>query len=155
MSVLNDLVLTDGTRLFKSAMFIRTGAGDDDFKSQVCEGQNQVFSTDDVRKFWMRFLGCGFLVEPRVATHRFFESTIEFINNVVTEPTVKASIYEHLQSQMKANTRKFAPQIFIQEYVPEEYQEPYREYLQTAKIPLAQFRKDLSDIQHSLEHKLY
>ena len=49
----------------------------------------------------------------------------------------------------------FAPQIFIQEYVPEEYQEPYREYLQTAKIPLAQFRKDLSDIQHSLEHKLY
>ena len=57
MSVLNDLVLTDGTRLFKSAMFIRTGTGDDDFKSQACEGQYPVFSAEDLAKFWMRFLG--------------------------------------------------------------------------------------------------
>lgn len=155
MSVLNDLVLTDGTRLFKSAMFIRTGTGDDDFKSQACEGQYHVFSSDDLAKFWMRFLGCGFVVEPRVATQRFFESTLDFISDVVTEPTAKASIYEHLQSQMKANTRTFAPQTFIQEFVPEEYQQPYREYLQTAKIPLAQFRKDVADIKHNLERKLY
>jgi hypothetical protein len=155
MSVLNDLVLTDGTRLFKSAMFIRTGIGDGDFKLQACEGQSHVFSADDLAKFWMRFLGCGFVVEPRVATQRFFESTLEFISNVVTEPTVKARIYEHLQSQMKANTRTFAPQTFIQEYVPEEYQEPYREYLHEAKIPLAQFRKDVADIEKSLERKLY
>lgn len=155
MSVLNDLVLTDGTRLFKSAMFIRTGAGDDDFKAQACEGQYHVFSADDLAKFWMRFLGCGFVVEPRVATQRFFESTLEFISTVVTEPVVKATIYEHLQSQMKANNRTFAPQNFIQDYVPEEYQEPYREYLGEAKIPLTQFRKDVSDIEKSLERKLY
>jgi 37-kD nucleoid-associated bacterial protein len=155
MSVLNDLVLTDGTRLFKSAMFIRTGTGDDDFKSQACEGQYHVFSSDDLAKFWMRFLGCGFVVEPRVATQRFFESTLNFISEVVTEPTVKASIYEHLQSQMKANARTFAPQTFIQDYVPQEYQEPYREHLNTDKIPLAQFRKDVADIEKNLERKLY
>jgi len=68
---------------------------------------------------------------------------------------VKASIYEHLQSQMKANTRTFAPQTFIQEYVPEEYQQPYRDHLETSKISLAQFRKDVSDIQTSLERKLF
>lgn len=155
MSVLNDLVLTDGTRLFKSAMFIRTGTGDDDFKAQACEGQHNVFSADDLAKFWMRFLGCGFVVEPRVATQRFFESTLDFISNTVTEPTVKASIYEHLQSQMKANTRTFAPQTFIQEYVPEEYQQPYRDHLETPNISLAQFRKDVSDIKTSLERRLY
>ena len=155
MSVLNDLVLTDGTRLFKSAMFIRTGTGDDDFKSQACEGQYNVFSADDLAKFWMRFLGCGFVVEPRVATQRFFESTLDFISNVVTEPTVKANIYDHLQSQMKANTRTFAPQSFIQEYVPQEYQQPYRDYLETADVSLAQFRKDVSDIHTSLERKMY
>ena len=155
MSVLNDLVLTDGTRLFKSAMFIRTGNGDGDFKCQACEGQYNVFSADDLAKFWMRFLGCGFVVEPRVATQRFFESTLDFISDVVTEPTVKASIYEHLQSQMKANTKTFAPQTFIQEYVPEEYQEPYREHLEQNKVSLAQFRKDVSDIKTSLERKLY
>lgn len=155
MSVLNDLVLTDGTRLFKSAMFVRSGNGDDDFRCQACEGQYNVFSADDLAKFWMRFLGCGFVVEPRVATQRFFESTLDFISNVVTEPTVKASIYEHLQSQMKANARTFAPQTFIQDYVPEEYQEPYREHLQAGNVSLAQFRKDVSDIEKSLERKLF
>jgi hypothetical protein len=155
MSVLNDLVLTDGTRLFKTAMFIRTGTGDDDFKAQACEGQYNVFSADDLAKFWMRFLGCGFVVEPRVATQRFFESTLDFISNVVTEPMLKASIYEHLQSQMKANTRTFAPQTFIQDFVPEDYQQPYRDHLETARIPLAQFRKDVSDIQTNLDRKLY
>ncbi len=64
-------------------------------------------------------------------------------------------MYEHLQSQMKANTQTFAPQTFIQDFVPEEYQGPYREYLQAAKIPLAQFRKDVGDIKHNLERKLY
>ncbi len=68
---------------------------------------------------------------------------------------MKASIYEHLQSQMKANTRTFAPQTFIQEYVPEEYQDPYREHLEQAKISLAQFRKDVADIEKNLERKLY
>lgn len=155
MSVLNDLVLTDGTRLFKAAMFIRTGTGNDDFKLQVCEGQNHVFSADDVRQFWMTFLGCSFLIEPRVETHRFFDSTLKFIGDVVTEPTVKAEIYDHLQSQMKSNTAVFAPENFIQEYVPEEYQELYREHLQKANIPLTQFHKDVSEIQRSLERKLY
>jgi len=56
---------------------------------------------------------------------------------------------------MKANTKTFAPQTFIQEYVPEEYQQPYRDHLETAKISLAQFRKDVSDIKTSLERKLY
>lgn len=155
MSVLNDLVLTDGTRLFKSAMFIRTGDGDDHFKCQACEGQYNVFSADDLAKFWMRFLGCGFVEEPRVATQRFFESTLDFISNVVTEPTVKADIYDHLQSQMKANVRTFAPQTFIQDYVPEEYQQSYREHLEAAHVSLAQFRKDVSDIEKNLERKLY
>lgn len=155
MSVLNDLVLTDGTRLFKTAMFIRNGTGQEDFKSQACEGQYNVFSAEDLAKFWMRFLGCGFVVEPRVATQRFFESTLDFINDVVTKPTVKATVYEHIQSQMKASARIFAPQTFIQEYVPEEYQDPYRDYLKAAKIPLTQFRKDIADIARSLERKLY
>jgi hypothetical protein len=98
---------------------------------------------------------CSFVVEPRVATQRFFESTLNFISDVVTEPTVKASIYEHLQSQMKSNISTLAPQTFIQDYVPEAYKEPYREYLQEAKIPLTQFQVDAVDIKKSLERKYY
>jgi hypothetical protein len=155
MSVLNDLVLTDGTRLFKSAMFIRTGDGDGDFRASACDDQYNVLSADDLAKFWMRFLGCGFLVEPRVATQRFFESTLSFINTTVTEPTVKSDIYDHLQSQMKSKTKTFAPQTFIQEYIPKEYQGVYREHLQVNNIPLTAFRKDVEDIQTSLQRRAY
>jgi hypothetical protein len=155
MSVLNDLVLTDGTRLFKTAMFIRTGSGDDDFRASACDDQYNVLAADDLAKFWMRFLGCTFLIEPRVATQRFFETTLDFISNAVTEPTIKSDLYDHLQSQMKSKVKTFAPQTFIQEYVPKEYQQPYREYLEENNIPLDAFRKDTEDIQSSLQRRAY
>jgi hypothetical protein len=103
----------------------------------------------------MRFLGCDFEIVPRIATERFFKSTLDFISDVVTEPMVKAEMYEHLQSQMKSNVRMFAPQTFIQEYVPEEYQDTYREYLVENHIPLTQFTKDVVDIENNLERKYF
>ncbi|MGO9209425.1 MAG: nucleoid-associated protein [Terriglobales bacterium] len=155
MSVLNDLVLTDGTRLFKSAMFIRTGAGDDDFRASACDNQYNVLSADDLAKFWMRFLGCGFLLEPRVATQRFFESALSFISTAVTEPTVKSDIYDHLPSQMKSKAKDFAPKTFIQEFVPEEYQEQFREHLNVNNVPLSAFKKDIADIESKLQRRAY
>jgi 37-kD nucleoid-associated bacterial protein len=155
MSVLNDLVLTDGTRLFKSAMFIRTGDGEDDFRASASDNQYNVLSADDLAKFWMRFLGCGFLVEPRVATQRFFESALSFISTTVTEPTVKSDIYDHLQSQLKSKAKSFAPKTFIQEFVPEEYQKQFREHLEANNVPLTPFSKDLGDIESKLQRRAY
>ena len=155
MSVLNDLVLTDGTRLFKAAMFIRMGDGDDDFRASACDNQYNVLSADDLAKFWMRFLGCGFLVEPRVATQRFFEASLTFINATVTEPTVKSDIYDHLQSQLKSHAKNFAPKTFIQEFVPEAYQVQFREHLVASNVSLTAFKKDLGDIESKLERRAY
>ena len=152
MSVLNDLVLTDGTRLFKSAMFIRTGKGEDDFRAAACDDQYNVLSADDLAKFWMTFLGCTFLVEPRVATQRFFESALSFINTAVTESTVKSDIYDHLQSQLKARAKNFAPRTFIRDFVPEEYQKPFKE---ANKVALTAFKKDLEDIETKLQRRAY
>jgi hypothetical protein len=155
MSVLNDLVLTDGTRLFKSAMFIRTGAEVDDFRATACDDQYNVRSAEDLAKFWMTFLGCEFLLEPRVATQRFFESALSFISTAVTEPVVKSDIYDHLQSQMKSQARTFVPKNFIQEYVPRKYQDQFREHLVTSNVPLTAFKKDLEDIDSKLQRRAY
>jgi 37-kD nucleoid-associated bacterial protein len=155
MSVLNDLVLTDGTRLFKTAMFIRTGDGDDEFRASACDNQYNVLSADDLAKFWMRFLGCGFLVEPRVATQRFFESALTFISTNVTQSTVKSDIYDHLQSQLKSQSKNFVPKAFIQEFVPLEYQKQFREHLQANNIPLTAFKKDLENIATKLQRRAY
>ena len=58
--------------------------------------------------FGSRFLGCTFLVEPRVATRRFFESALQFLNTAVTDPVIKSDIYDHLQSQLKSQKKTFA-----------------------------------------------
>lgn len=155
MSVLDNLVLTEGTRLFKSAMFLRTGKGDDDFRATACDSQLSVMASSDLAKFWMRFLGCEFLVEPRVATQKFFDSAVQFVNNVVTDPIVKSEIYDSLLSEIKSQKKTFSPKQFIEEYVPDEYQGNFKEHLEVAKIPLTAFHKDIVDIQSRLRRRAY
>jgi hypothetical protein len=155
MSVLNNLVLTDGTRLFKSALFLRTGRGDDDFRSLACDSQLNIMSSDDMAKFWLRFLGCTFVIEPRVATQRFYESAVRFINNSITDAIQKNDLYEHLQSQLKAPARTFSPRRFIQDYVPEAYRGGFQEHLESEHVSLSNFQKDLSDIQGRVNRLAY
>lgn len=155
MSVLDNLVLADGTRLFKTAIFLRTGKGDDDFRAAACDSQLNVTSSDEVAKFWLRFLGCMFVVEPRVATQRFYDSALGFINQAVTDPILKNDLYEHLHSQLKAEKKTFSPHSFIEEYVPDEYGEPFREHLKSDRVSMVNFNKDLSDIRSRLRRRSY
>jgi 37-kD nucleoid-associated bacterial protein len=155
MSVLDNLVLTDGTRLFKTAMFVRTGADDDDFRSTACDSQLRISASDDMARFWLRFLGCTFTLDPRVATQRFYDSALAFINEEITDAIHKNDLYEHLQSQMKAEKRMFSPKVFIEEFVPENYHEAFREHLKRHGAPLANFTKDASDIRGRLRRLSY
>lgn len=140
MAVLDDLVLTRGTRLFKTAIFERTGTGDDAFRSTACDSQTNTTSSDDMARFWLQFLGCEFAVEPRIATQRFYESAVTFINNAVTDPVHKDTLYEHLQSQMKAPQPNFSPRSFIQDYVQSDYHLAFTEHLRSDNV-LATFKK--------------
>ena len=155
MEMLNDLVLTDGTRLFKAAMFIRSGSGDDDFRASVCDDQLNVLSSNDLAKYWMSFLGSACTVEPRVATQKFFDSAVDFINTTVTDPVTKSEIYDALQSELKSQKATFSPQSFIQEYIPSDFKKGFREHLKTEGIPLTAFKKHTSDIQGKLKRRAY
>ncbi len=155
MQMMDDLVLTDGTKLFKAAMFIRTGDGQDDFRAAVCDDQLNVLSSSDVAQYWMSFLGCSTTVEPRVATQRFFDSTLEFLNSTVTDAVTKSDIYEALQSELRSQKPTFSPQSFIQEHVPQEFKKTFREHLKTEGIPLAAFPKDVADIKGRLKRRAY
>jgi len=155
MSVLDNLVLTDGTRLFKTAMFVRSGEGDDDFRASACDSQLRISASDDMARFWLRFLGCTFTLDPRVATQRFYDSALGFINDEVTDSMDKNDLYEHLHSQMKADRRTFSPKEFIEEYVPEDYHEAFREHLKRTGAPVANFTKDISDIRGRLRRLSY
>lgn len=153
MSVLDNLVLTDGTRLFKSAMFIRKSQTH--ILSAACDSQRATTSSDDLARFWLRFLGCRFLEEPRVATHKWFTVTSQFINKSVSDPIEKNDIHEHLLSELKSNRPKVSPKKFIEEYLPKEYRKAYTDHLTANKLSLQSFQKDITDIQAKLKRKAF
>jgi hypothetical protein len=155
MSVLDDLVFTEGTRLFKTALFLRTGKGDDDFTAVACDNQAIVTSSEDLARFWMKFLGCTFADDPRVTTQRWFAASVRYVNDEVTDPVAKNDIYEALQTELKASKANFVPQKFIDEYIPEDYRKPFRDRLQADGIPLRAFKKDLQDINNRLRRRVY
>ncbi len=154
MSVLDDLVLTRGTRLFKTVLFVRTGREDDDFRSSACDSQTHTTSSDDMARFWLYFLGCELAVEPRIATERFYDSAVRFINDAVTDPVYKDTLYDHLQSQMKAPQKTFSPRSFIQDYVEEDYHAAFIEHLKSENV-FSTFKKDTSDIRARLRTSAY
>lgn len=155
MSVLDNLILTDGTRLFKTGLFIRTGASDDDFKSAACDSQWTVVTSDDVARFWLRFLGCRFTEEPRVSTEKWFEATIRFTNEQVTEPVAKNDFYEHVYSELKTNRKTVSPRKFIEDCVPDKYRQQYEAFLKERGVSLHTFQKDIADIQTRLRRRSF
>jgi hypothetical protein len=155
MDVLENLVLTEGTRLFKSALFIRTGNGPDDLRAVACDSQRSFASPVELARFWMRFLGCRLTEEPHITTKRFYETTLQFIEDAVTDPVQKTALYNHLVSEISSERRTFAPNRFVEDYVPPEYREPLREFLTERHVSLRQFSVDLSEIDSRLRRRSY
>lgn len=152
MSVLDNLVLTDGTRLFKSALFLTKGAGLD---CLACDSQNDPMSRSDAAKFWFAFLGCRFVVDPAVSTQRWFDVSVNFINQEVHDPIVKQAMYEHLVSELNSNRQAVSPKKFIQDYVKTELRQPYEDFLRANDAPVRQFSKDISDVESNLRRLSY
>lgn len=153
MSVLDNLVFTDGTRLFKSALFIN--AGNNEFLATACDSQKTVMSSTDVARFWLRFLGCRVTEEPRVATQKWFDSTVEFVNEFIAEAVTKNDVYEHLLSELKSNKKRISPKKFIEDYFPDAYRREYQDFLAERNISMQGFEKDISDIKTKISRKLF
>ena len=107
-------------------------------------------SSNELARFWLRFLGCKVTVEPRVATQKWFDTTIRFVNEYVDDPVVKNDVYEHLLSELKSNRKNILPKSFVEDYIPDDYRKDYYDYLADNGISLQSFEKDISDIQNKL-----
>jgi 37-kD nucleoid-associated bacterial protein len=149
IDVLENLILTENTRLFKSAMFLRNGPGDDDFDLGACDSQGQ----EEVARFWLSYLGCELAEEPRVITRRWYNASVGFANEHITDPVAINDFYEHLHSELKSNRKKVSPTAFIEEYLPKPLRVPYRQFMEKEKISLQAFTKDVVEIKTRLRRK--
>jgi len=150
--VLENLILTDKTRLFKSALFVRTGVGDDDFDSSGCDSQGPG-SSEDVARFWLTYLGCQLEEEPRVSTRKWFDASLAFANEQIADAVAKNTFYEHIHSELKSNRKNVSPRQFLEDYVPAALRVPYKQFLEDHKVPLHAFTKDISEVRTRLRRK--
>lgn len=153
MSVLNNLVLTDGTRLFKCAMFVRTTEGEID--ALASDDQRSQGYGDMMAAFWRRFLGADYVQVPKIATKQFFETTMSFVNEKVTDLEDRNNIYQHLVSELSSQKKNFSPKQFISDYITDEYEEDFTAHMKEANVPLKQFPIDTAEIKSRIKRKAY
>ncbi len=155
MSILDSLVLTGNTRLYKTAAFLRTGAGDDDFEMVACDNQHNPTDTKEMARFWRKYLGCELEEAPRVTTSKFFNATMDYINTHIDDAEAKTVLYESLHVEMRSATPTFTPRSFLTEHVPEEIRPGLREFLNERNVSLATFQKDTQDIKGAIRRLTY
>lgn len=153
MDLLDNLVFTDGTKTYKSAMFV--SEADDEYKAVACDKQKNVHSGRDVGQFWMRFLGCKVTVEPRVATELWFDATVRYVNDFITDPMQKDEVYNHIVSELHSNRATITPGTFAEDYMPKDYRQGYRDYLVEVGVSVQRFHKDLADVERKIKSKTY
>jgi hypothetical protein len=150
MSILDSLVLTGNTRLYKTAAFVRSGDGDDEFDMAACDNQHNPTDTKEMARFWRKYLGCDLEEAPRVSTSKFFNATMDFINTHVDDAEEKTVMYESLHVAMRSTAPTFTPRSFITEHVPESIKPSFREFLEERRVSLTTFPKDTQDIKGAI-----
>jgi hypothetical protein len=155
MAVMQNLVLTSGTRLFKTAAFLRAGTGDEDFVITACDSQHRATDSSEMARFWITFLGCTVEEEPRVTTAKFYAETVNFINTWVTDPAEKTQLYESLHSELQSKNRNVTPRSFVRDYVPDAYQGPLLQHLEEKHVSVHAFEKSNEDIKNQLRRLTY
>jgi hypothetical protein len=155
MSVLDNLVLTGGTKLFKNALFVRTGPNDQNFAAIACDNQRSFAATVAMAQFWQKFLGCKLREEPRITTKRFFEAAVEYLNVHIPDPVEMTDVYEHILSELKSQKHTFSPKAFIEDYMPSAHRQKFENHLRERHVTLQQFTVDTSEIAGHLKRKTY
>ena len=155
MSVLDSLVLTGNTRLFKAAAFLRTGPGDDDFEMSACDNQHNPTDTKEMARFWRKYLGCDLEEAARVATARFFNTTMDFVNTQIDSPELRTVVYESLHSELRSARQSFSPRAFFTNHVPAEIRPQLAGFLEERHVSMASFPKDIQDIKGALKRLTY
>ncbi len=150
--VLKDLVLGEGTRLFKSALFHRIGTGEDDIRALACDEQGEETS---LAHFWRSFLGCKLIEKASVMTERYFNVTLEYIDKCIDDPIAKTGVYEALHVELNSNKKAIVPVTFISQHVPKDHRAAFRAFLKEKHVSLKQFDKDTTNIATKLKRLQY
>jgi len=151
MKVLRDLFLTEGTRVFKSALFTLSK---EDTQILACDDQRSSLRQYEVARFFLeQFLGCKRLEVGHVVTKRFYNAAVDFLNTEISSETQRNDLYDDVASQLRRHVQKLDVKEFAREFVPNPQRDQFLTFMKEKGVPLS-FQKDTSEINAYLRKKV-
>ena len=148
---LQELMLTEKTKVFKVGLFVQIGKVLETIQGTVSDNQRGYHPTTEVADFFLkRFLGCKLREAPEVITKRLFQTTEAFISEQVREPEIKARYEIALLSELSSESRTFSPWQFAERHLGLDDRQRYIDWLGEAEIAPQPFDKDTTLIQTHL-----
>lgn len=142
VEILEDLMLTDNTRVFKAGVF---WLDQDALKGYVSDDQ-QGARDDPARYFLQRFLGCRLERSPSVVTRDFFQAAEDFFSEQVGDGETKLRYYTALQAELASNRNQIDPVQFASDHLRQQDRGQFEEHLRAAGVPTAAFDKNTSKL---------
>lgn len=146
---LRDLILGEGTKVFKVGVFKVSGAQESSsLAGEVVDAQ---VGGGGVADYFVEFLGCMFTRRPDVMTEDFFKQTQRFIGRAAKGDPEKTAEYEiALLSEMQSGAKRLVPETFAQLHLRTEDRDPYLSQMTAIGLPTKGFQKDVQLVKSSI-----
>jgi hypothetical protein len=162
LKFVEELLLTPGTRLYKTAGFFEKNGYDENStdlndKFAIMVSDYQIGKTDGkaaAHYFYSDFLGCGYPQTSARTTQQFYESTSSFISKLNVTEAEKSDLFNALTTYLKVKTSStIGASDFGEEYFDLDTQDEYTEFVEEAGLPTTAFTKDLEHIESKLKFR--
>ena len=148
--VFRDLMLTEGTRVFKASLFQATGKSVATLRGVVSDDQRGNDPDVEVANFFLStYLGCKLEEEARVMTKRFYEGSRAYFETIA-DPERRLDYIAAVAARLKSTATTVMPSEFANEFLKTEDRQPFVEELAGRGVPDAPFDKDNSLVERRL-----
>ena len=151
IEVVDDLMLTQKTKVFKIALLI-SRTQEQDYDGQIMDYQVDLKQKSNLATFFMYdFLGSKPYKDPKTTTQQFYNLTKAFIRNI-DDDILKAKYTQDLNSYIQMNNRSISARTFADDYLENsQHKDEYISFLRSKHFTIAAFIKDNSLIENKVK----
>lgn len=162
LEFVEELLLTPGTKLYKTAAFFENAHYGDDAedlneKWTVMVSDYQISKADGkaaAKYFYSDFLGCGYPETSARTTKRFYDSATEFISDLDISASEKSNLLNALTTYLKVEkSPTISSSDFANKYFDGDTQDDFRSFMDDSGVPTSAFTKDIEHIESKLKFR--
>ncbi|MBN7770758.1 nucleoid-associated protein [Marinobacter daepoensis] len=162
LKYVEELLLTPGTRLYKTAAFFEKADSNNDVddlndKWTVMISDYQISRTDGkaaAQYFYSDFLGFGYPQTSARTTKCFYDSATEFIADLDVSDAEKSELLNALTTYLKVEkTATVSSSDFAAKYFDDETKDDFLAHMEDSGVPTSAFTKDIEHIASKLKFR--